>query len=205
MSTSKGVLVTYLGAAPGPTPPAPAGGKFSLVDGVNFCYETTYTDANYKKKGWKSGACAATFNKVVSTSHEKICKGHSEENIKYCPASTITILVTKKGVGGLLRAKNTEDNNNTPAAAVMRQLLASAAAAGPVTWTRLGAEFPLVLNAGLSYEHYSDTVVAATMGRGIYTLKNAKEALLKFRSCAVPSAPRPVKEASSAMFFPPQH
>ena len=105
MSTSKGVLVTYLGAAPGPAPPSPAGGKYSLVDGVNFCYETTYTDANYKQKGWKGGACPATFNTIVSTSHETICQGHSEENVKYCPKTEVTILVTKKGVGGLLRAQ----------------------------------------------------------------------------------------------------
>ena len=77
-----------------------APGKYSLVDGVNFCYETTYTDANYKKKGWKGGACPATFNTIVSTSHETICKGHSEENVKYCPKSEVTILVTKKGVKG---------------------------------------------------------------------------------------------------------
>ena len=88
-----------------PTPPAPKSGKYSLVDGDNFCYETIYTDDNYMKKGWKSGACAAMFNKVVSTSHETICKGHSEENIKYCPTSKVTILVTKKGVGAALRAQ----------------------------------------------------------------------------------------------------
>ena len=91
--------------APSPAPPAPKSGKYSLVDGDNFCYETIYTDDNYKKKGWKSGACAATFNKIVSTSHETICKGHSEENIKYCPKSKVTILVTKKGVGAALRAQ----------------------------------------------------------------------------------------------------
>jgi hypothetical protein len=74
------------------------------VDGVNFCYETTYTDATYAKKGWKSGKCPATFNTIVSTSHETICKGHSEENIKYCPKSKVTILVTKKGVKGRINS-----------------------------------------------------------------------------------------------------
>jgi hypothetical protein len=71
---------------------------------------------------------------------------------------------------------------------------------------RLGtcAQFPLVLNAHLSYEHYSDTLVAATMGRGIYTLKHAKRAILAARACALPGAPPPVAEASSASFFPPQ-
>jgi hypothetical protein len=74
------------------------------------------------------------------------------------------------------------------------------------TWTRFGscADFPLVLTAALSYEHYSDTLIAATFGRGIYTLKNAKAALLGARSCAVPSAPAPTEEESSARFFPPQ-
>jgi hypothetical protein len=86
-------------SCPAPSP-APSPGTYSLVDGVNFCYETTYTDANYQQKGWKSGKCAATFNTIVSTSHETICQGHSEENIKYCPKTEVTILVTKKGVGG---------------------------------------------------------------------------------------------------------
>ena len=45
----------------------------------------------------------------------------------------------------------------------------------PVTWTRLGGctELPLVLAAGLSYEPVSDTVVVATMGRGVYILPKA--------------------------------
>ena len=71
-----------------------------MVDGVNFCYETTYTDDHLLRSWWKSGACATTFNTIVSTSHETICKGHSEENVKYCPKSEVTILVTKKGVKG---------------------------------------------------------------------------------------------------------
>ena len=105
MWTAGKTAQTVCVAAPSPTPPAPKSGKYSLIDGDNFCYETIYTDDNYMKKGWKSGACAAMFNKVVSTSHETICKGHSEENIKYCPTSKVTILVTKKGVGAALRAQ----------------------------------------------------------------------------------------------------
>jgi len=73
-------------------------------------------------------------------------------------------------------------------------------------------EFPIVLNADLSYEHYSDTLVAATMGRGIYTLKNAKDALLKVRSCSAAAADHHqplaasdwLPEESSARFFPAQ-
>jgi hypothetical protein len=45
----------------------------------------------------------------------------------------------------------------------------------PSSWTRLGgcAQLPLVLVGGLSYEPTSDTVVAATMGRGVFTLPKA--------------------------------
>ena len=41
---------------------------------------------------------------------------------------------------------------------------------GAVSWARVGdcSEFPLVLTLGVSYEPFSDTLVAATMGRGIY-------------------------------------
>ena len=44
-------------------------------------------------------------------------------------------------------------------------------------WTRLGgcAQLPLVLVAGLSYEPTSDTITAATMGRGVYALKKATD------------------------------
>ena len=44
-----------------------------------------------------------------------------------------------------------------------------------VTWMRLGGctELPLVLAAGLSYDAASDTVVVATMGRGVYILPTA--------------------------------
>jgi hypothetical protein len=47
-------------------------------------------------------------------------------------------------------------------------------------WTRLGTckEFPIVLVAGIDYEPISDRLVAATYGRGIYILKDAKHKLL---------------------------
>lgn len=47
----------------------------------------------------------------------------------------------------------------------------------PTAWTRLGgcAELPLVLVGGLSYEPTSDTIVAATMGRGVYTISKATQ------------------------------
>lgn len=75
----------------------------------------------------------------------------------------------------------------------------------PGKWTRLGtcADFPIVLTASLSYEHYSDTLVAATFGRGIYALKNVKQALVAARVRATGLASVPETE-SSAKFFPPQ-
>ena len=46
-------------------------------------------------------------------------------------------------------------------------------------WSRLGscADLPLVKVAGLTHEHYSDTLVAATMGRGVYALRGARHAV----------------------------
>ena len=51
--------------------------------------------------------------------------------------------------------------------------------ASTYTWSRLGTceEFPLVYNMNLSYEETLDTIVAATMGRGVYTLPNATAVL----------------------------
>lgn len=80
-------------------------------------------------------------------------------------------------------------------------------------WTRFGQssggvpKFPLVMVAGLSYEHYSDTLVAATYGRGVYTIENAKMELyrhkiqLEQKTCQVKDPPKP---QSSARLFPPQ-
>ena len=94
---------------------------------------------------------------------------------------------------------------NTSATAT-RNKSVSAAAAASSGWTRFGtcAEFPIVLNAALSYEHYSDTLVAATFGRGVYRLKNAKQSLLNVQQCTNPAAVDLVVEESSAKFFPPQ-
>mmetsp|Transcript_4833 Transcript_4833/g.11002 ORF Transcript_4833/g.11002 Transcript_4833/m.11002 type:complete len:118 (-) Transcript_4833:9-362(-) len=45
-------------------------------------------------------------------------------------------------------------------------------AATATRWRRLGAcaQLPLVLVAGLSYQRVSDTIAAATMGRGVYAV-----------------------------------
>ncbi|CAB9520251.1 expressed unknown protein [Seminavis robusta] len=50
----------------------------------------------------------------------------------------------------------------------------------PPTWVRLGTyeEFPIVLTANVEYEPTTDRLVAATYGRGIYVLKDAKAKLL---------------------------
>ena len=47
-------------------------------------------------------------------------------------------------------------------------------------WVRFGTcgEFPIVLTADIDYEATSDRLVAATYGRGIFILRNAKEKLL---------------------------
>ena len=46
-------------------------------------------------------------------------------------------------------------------------------------WQRLGpcSALPLVMVAGLSYDGESDTIAAATMGRGVYVLRNASNAI----------------------------
>lgn len=50
---------------------------------------------------------------------------------------------------------------------------------GALPWVRLGgcAALPLVLVAGLSYEPKDDTILAATMGRGIYAAHGAAREL----------------------------
>ena len=47
------------------------------------------------------------------------------------------------------------------------------------SWQRLGAcsDLPLVLVAGLSHEPLDDTLVAATMGRGVYIVHKATDVL----------------------------
>jgi hypothetical protein len=81
---------------------------------------------------------------------------------------------------------------------------------GDVEWQRFGStdEFPIVLTSALSYEHYSDTLVAATFGRGIYSLSNAKEALLDVLyskpNLNHGNSNKRVKEESSSKYFPLQ-
>ena len=53
----------------------------------------------------------------------------------------------------------------------------------PGQWARLGScsNFPMVLTLGLSHERTSDTLVAATMGRGVYTMTGLGPALARLR------------------------
>ena len=57
-------------------------------------------------------------------------------------------------------------------------------------WARLGscAELPLVLTLGLSHEPTSDTLVAATFGRGVYVMRQATRALRRARARMVGAA-----------------
>ena len=59
-------------------------------------------------------------------------------------------------------------------------------ASAPGRWTRLGrcTELPLVIVYGIEYEASSDTLVAATLGRGVYTLNNAKAEIAKALAAA---------------------
>ena len=63
----------------------------------SVCYETTYIDEHFKENGFKLGSCDESYDKVLSRDDETICNGHSEENVKYCPGDTITIVVVKFG------------------------------------------------------------------------------------------------------------
>jgi hypothetical protein len=76
-------------------------------------------------------------------------------------------------------------------------------------WTRFGNcdEFPIVLTAALDYEPFSDRLVAATFGRGVYVLKDAKRKLLDARDALTTIddgegvVPVRVPEESSAKYF----
>ena len=61
---------------------------------------------------------------------------------------------------------------------------------------------------GISYEAYSDTLVASTFGRGVFVMHNAKNTLATLLSdqtagsCGtIPASPAP----SSAKWLPPMH
>ena len=67
--------------------------------------------------------------------------------------------------------------------------------------------FPRVLNYGLSYEPYSDTLVAATYGRGVYALPHAREVLYRHHQQRLgkdSSGGHGVQLLPSSRFFPKQ-
>jgi len=83
------------------------------------------------------------------------------------------------------------------------------AVTGPVHWARIGlcSDFPIVLTSAIVYEPYSDTLLAGTMGRGLYTMTNAKANMITIMnqqangSCDVSSPP---KTSSNAYLLPAQ-
>eukprot|EP00939_MAST-03C_sp_MAST-3C-sp1_P001135 g1135.t1 len=79
---------------------APLPGELYHVESKeeHLCYETNYTDPDFENAGWKEGACPKTFNSELDRTEVTICMGHSNENLKYCPKSQLTITVLKMGV-----------------------------------------------------------------------------------------------------------
>ena len=75
-------------------------------------------------------------------------------------------------------------------------------AAGDSPWSRFGSgeEFPIVMTSALSYEHISNKIVAATFGRGIYVIDDAKTSLLKHRMDVFGKSF--VEEELSSKYFP---
>lgn len=166
-------------------------------------------------------AVAASNSDVVAvTGWQSIDSNNGDENIFYssdCGKNWIDVtgnlrqvsgVVGKIRPGGMVFVDLVENKD--------RALLVSAAngvyvsflgavgdGARTATWSRFGnlEEFPIVLNADLSYEHYSDSLVAATFGRGIYIVHDAKEALLKVRA-NLGISEKTVPESSSAAYFP---
>eukprot|EP01062_Namystynia_karyoxenos_P064198 TRINITY_DN570_c1_g1_i1.p1 TRINITY_DN570_c1_g1~~TRINITY_DN570_c1_g1_i1.p1 ORF type:complete len:927 (+),score=309.49 TRINITY_DN570_c1_g1_i1:83-2782(+) len=79
----------------------------------------------------------------------------------------------------------------------------------PGKWSRLGqcADLPLVMVTALTHEGYSDTLVAATYGRGVYVLHGLRKALAAARNqqlsgkCDAPPSPL---QTTSDQFLPPR-
>lgn len=61
------------------------------------CYETTYNDTAFATQGYVAGECDPVFTTIDNVAYEVVCDGDSNENIKDCPNSQITIAIAKKG------------------------------------------------------------------------------------------------------------
>ena len=122
-------------------------------------------------------------------------------------------IVGKVRPGGLLIVDLVKNNDRALLTGTSNGVYVTFLDSFPGLWVRLGSvrEFPIVLVADLSFEHYSNKIIAATFGRGIYVFDNAKEALLDVRDQIWNLhghkedrfVPR-VAEESSTRFFPEQ-
>ena len=148
--------------------------------------------------GWQSVANNEGAEQVFSSSDGGVTWSDVTGNMRNASG-----VEGKVRPGGLLIVDLKENKDRALLVSTANGVLVSFDSA-PARWTRLGTcnEFPIVRTSSLSYEHYSDTLAAATMGRGIFSLHGAKAALLQTRErlTGAPSVP----ESSSAEFFPPQ-
>lgn len=89
---------------------------------------------------------------------------------KWRPSALLLLPLAKKGSTALLVG--------TVAGVFATLILEGSPSAAQ--WVRLGGctQLPLVLVGGLSYEPTSDTIVVATMGRGVYILPKASQEVL---------------------------
>ena len=47
------------------------------------CFQQDYVDLDFRRKGFVDGACPRRSTRSLSSGHETVCTGHSDENIKY--------------------------------------------------------------------------------------------------------------------------
>jgi len=79
-------------------PPPPQQPWYHQMSSDNLCYQTHYNDAHYTAMGYTAGPCP--FQVKLASTTVQVCNGHSDENLKYCPGSAVTITVLKMGEGG---------------------------------------------------------------------------------------------------------
>lgn len=129
-------------------------------------------DIGQKPRIWLSTDAGMTFVDVTGDLFDVngVCDGVDRKTCFDVRPSSLLILPHKRGasvlvgtVGGIYSLPVPERTN------------AAATNHGAFAWKRLGTceDFPVVLVGGLSYEPITDTLVAATMGRGVRMLPNA--------------------------------